>query len=113
MSLEEARFRNEILPDILALASELDEDDMPSEDLRCIAEESSVEAAVRISMKYGGTKFYISKELPRKLAKMYCERHYNGSNTKELVRAVGLSERTVQRWVQKMPEARQLDLEFD
>ena len=103
MSLDEAKFRESVIPEIMEIAEGLSEDDMPSEDLRCIAEEAGVMAAVRLSMEYGGTKFYISKELPRKLARLYVARHFNGNNVKELVRAVGLSERTVQRWVKKVP----------
>lgn len=113
MTIEDARFRADVMPEIMKMASEMKIEDLPSEDLRVLAEEAGVTAAVKISMRYGGTRFYVSRELPRKLAYMYVKKHYNGRNTKELVRAVGLSERTVQRWVQSSKTAEQLALDLD
>lgn len=69
--------------------------DMPNGDMRLVAELCGVEIAVKLMEQLGGVNIYIPKLLEKRLMEAYVQRHYTGSNAKELAIKMGKSVRFV------------------
>lgn len=74
-------------------------EDLPSEDLRWIAEVIGVQNAVKLAMEIPGINLYISKKTKRDLQRAYVRRVANSDNIKSLARAMGYSTRTLYQWI--------------
>lgn len=74
---------------------ELREEDLPNDDLREIAREFSLPVAVGIWRRFRGANLALPTKLPQSYASEYVGRHWTGSNTAQLARALGCSQRTV------------------
>lgn len=74
---------------------ELREEDLPNDDLREIAREYSLPVAVGIWKKFRGANLMLPTRFPREYSMAYIGRHWNGNNTAQLARSLGISQRTV------------------
>ena len=57
------------------------------------------DAFVRLITELTGINFYISEKLLNNLKKGYVKTNYNGNNVRNLAVELGLSEKTVNRWI--------------
>lgn len=85
---------------------ELCEEDLPNEDLREIAREYSLPVAVGIWRKFRGTNLPLPTRFPQEYAMAYICRHWNGNNTAQLARSLGISQRTVFEFLGKSAKKR-------
>jgi len=77
-------------------------DDFPDEDIRQVARIIGVENTIRILQLYGGQSLYLPRFwVMRAVVQKWVSLHFNGSNSKQLARDLGVSERTVYRAINK------------
>ncbi|ACF12749.1 hypothetical protein Ctha_0278 [Chloroherpeton thalassium ATCC 35110] len=74
-------------------------DDIPAGDMRFIAEHLGIAVALGLMKLMGGEKLYVPKKCFHRL---YIRQKFKGDNVKALARELGLSERTVQRYVKDL-----------
>ena len=79
---------------------ELQPSDLPSEDLQWLANTHGMEAALGLWKRCQGTSVRFPGRLPRTFALRFLGRYWDGSNTKQMARALHISERTVQEYLQ-------------
>lgn len=80
---------------------ELTPEDLPSEDLQWLARAHGMGVATELWRRCAGTKISLPSRLPKAYAIKYLARHWDGSNTIQMARALRVSERTVQEYLQE------------
>ena len=85
---------------------ELEIDDLPSDDLRWIAEEFGLDTALSIWHRCAGTPISFPKNLPKAFCLRYLQDHFSGHNAPQLARTLGISLRTVQEYLGSRPVGR-------
>ena len=81
------------------LTAKLKAQDMPTEDLRLIAEMCGVEAAITLILTYSGMSIYVPKRAARALKIVYLRKAYTGANLRPLCRELDISQSTAFRWL--------------
>ena len=78
--------------------------DMPHEELRWLAEKVGVPATMEILQRFAGMPLYLPRGAVDGLKKAYVRHAFDGGNTRELARMLGLTERTIFKWAnESMP----------
>lgn len=85
---------------------ELSLDDLPSEDLRWIAQEHGIETALSIWSGFAGTSVRFPLKLPQPFCLRFIREHFPDMSVNQLARALGISTRTVQEYIGARPKAR-------
>lgn len=85
---------------------ELSLDDLPSEDLRWIAQEHGIETALSIWSSFAGTSIRLPIRLPQTFCIRYIRAHFPDMSVNQLARALGISTRTVQEYIGARPKTR-------
>jgi hypothetical protein len=80
---------------------ELKPEDLPSEDLQWLAHTHGMEAALGMWRRCKGTKVNFPRQFPAAFIRRYLERYWDGANTRSVARALHISERTVQVYLQQ------------
>ncbi|HOX52298.1 MAG TPA: hypothetical protein PKY05_12475 [Fibrobacteria bacterium] len=74
---------------------ELQVGDLPNDDLREIAKEYSLPVAVGIWKRFRGAGIQVPSRFTPEYCAGFVERHWDGHNTAQIARALGVSQRTV------------------
>lgn len=69
--------------------------DMPNGDMRLVAELCGIDTALILMEHLGGVNIYVPKMIEKRIMATYVQRHYTGSNAKELAIRMGKSVRFV------------------
>lgn len=89
-------------------------DDLPNDELRLIAQDLGLDAAVKVWKRLAGTTMSLPARFPKDYSMRYIHAHYDGRNTSQLARALGITTRTVQGYLAaKMPAPRPGDRASD
>lgn len=83
--------------------SELCIDDLPSDELRWIANEHGIVTAVSIWRSFAGISIRLPIKLPREFCIRYIRAHFPEMTVNQLARALGISTRTVQEYIGARP----------
>ena len=78
-------------------------DDLPSEDLRWIAQEHGIETALSIWNSFAGTSVRFPIKLPQPFCIRFIREHFPAMSINQLARALGISTRTVQEYIGARP----------
>lgn len=81
------------------LASTLSAADLPSDDLRWIAEHLGIETAIKVALLYPGMTIYIPKSCERRLKMVYLAKNHTGNNLRDLCVKLNISQTTALRWL--------------
>lgn len=85
-------------------------EDMPTDDMREIAEICGVDNTVEIMRIFAGLTINVPANFSKKLVDKYIKKNYNGSNMKKICRVCGVSSRYVFKLTKTTADERQMKL---
>lgn len=92
--------------ELLNLSRRLTIADLPGDGLQWVAEIIGVDNAIKLLLELKGQPVYFRLDAYRKLLKIFCCVNYNGSNADRLASRLGVSLRTIHRWLNEPQPAR-------